>query len=203
MWKPQETALNAVHHTVVFNRRVRVLSQLLSAEIKRGTSVLDLGCGDGSIAKAILGLQPQLEVRGIDLMVRPHTQIPVSPFDGATIPFPDKSFDWVTIIDVLHHTDNPKRLIGESRRVARNGVILKDHLREGFAAYETLCLMDWVGNKGHKVNLVYNYLSKEEWDRIFSESGVVPKTWREALGIYPVPFTFLFDRRLHFIATLE
>ena len=44
-------ALNAVHGAIVFKRRVRVLSRLLSAEIKGGTSALDLGCGDGSIAK--------------------------------------------------------------------------------------------------------------------------------------------------------
>jgi SAM-dependent methyltransferase len=196
-------ALNAVHGAVVFKRRVRVLSRLLSAEINGGTTALDLGCGDGSIAKAIMALQPQLEFRGIDVLLQPRTLIPVDIFDGDTVPFFNESFDWVTIVDVLHHTDNPKRLITEAKRVARRGIIVKDHLREGFVAYETLRLMDWVGNKGHNVRLPYNYLSKSEWDGIFSETGVAPKTWTENLGIYPVPFSFLFDRRLHFIARLE
>jgi SAM-dependent methyltransferase len=196
-------ALNAIHGAAVFKRRVRVLSRIVAAEIRGGTSVLDLGCGDGSLAKAIMTVQPQLEFHGIDVLIRPQAVIPIDLFDGETIPFSNKSFDWVTIVDVLHHTDNPKQLLTEGRRVARRGVIVKDHLRQGFGASASLRLMDWIGNKGHKVNLPYNYISKDEWDRIFAEARVTVKTWTEDLGIYPGPLRLLFDRRLHFIATLE
>jgi 2-polyprenyl-3-methyl-5-hydroxy-6-metoxy-1,4-benzoquinol methylase len=46
-------------------------------------------------------------VRGIDIMARPTSHIPVDIFDGQTIPHPDKSFDVVSFVDVLHHTDDP------------------------------------------------------------------------------------------------
>jgi len=195
--------LNSVHDRLVFRRRVHVLARLLSQQMQSGVSVLDVGSGDGSIASEIMRQQPRLDVRGIDVFLRPKTSIQVDLFDGRRIPFPDKSVDWVTIVDVLHHTNDPKQLIAEAARVARLGVVIKDHLREGFAAYTTLRLMDWVGNWGHDVGLVYNYMSKAEWTRMFSEIGLHPITWNESLGLYPGPFGNLFDRQLHFVAMLH
>lgn len=199
----EKKLLNVVHDRAVFRRRVRVLSTLLADELGPGGTVLDLGCGDGSIAKAIMERKPGLSFRGIDVLVREHTLIPVTPFDGHTIPAQDGSFDWVTIVDVLHHTDDPARLVAEASRVARQGVVIKDHLREGFAAYQTLRLMDWIGNKGHGVRLPYNYLSRAEWQAIFAKTNIAAQSWRESLSLYPFPASLLFDRHLHFIARLR
>lgn len=195
--------LNTVHDRAVFRRRVRVLSEHLASELSSGGSVLDLGCGDGSIAKAIMDRKPGLHFRGIDVLVRPDTQIPVEWFDGHTIPAADASVDWVTIVDVLHHTDDPGRMVAEAARVARRGVVIKDHLREGVGAYATLRLMDWVGNKGHDVRLPYNYLSRAEWQAIFAKTGIAARSWTESLSLYPFPASLFFDRSLHFIATLR
>lgn len=199
----EKKLLNALHDRTVFRRRVRVLSTLLAEELGASGTVLDLGCGDGSIAKAIMERKPGLSFRGIDVLVRERTLIPVMPFDGRTVPAEDRSFDWVTIVDVLHHADEPARLVEEAARVARHGVVIKDHLREGFAAYQTLRLMDWVGNKGHGVRLPYNYLSRSEWRTIFAKAGIAPRSWRESLSLYPVPANLIFDRGLHFIARLR
>jgi SAM-dependent methyltransferase len=194
--------LNSAHDVTVFQRRVRVLAEHLAAELDAPGTVLDVGCGDGSIASAIMALKPGLSFRGIDVMLRPQSAIPATVYDGNHIPFADRSFDWVTIVDVLHHTDDPAKVLAECSRVARRGVVIKDHLREGFGARETLRLMDWVGNRGHDVRLPYNYLSKAEWDVIFGRIGVSPVTWSEDLGLYPPPFSLAFDRNLHFVATV-
>jgi 2-polyprenyl-3-methyl-5-hydroxy-6-metoxy-1,4-benzoquinol methylase len=199
----EKKLLNTVHDRAVFRRRVRVLSAHLADELDSSGSVLDLGCGDGSIARAIMDRKPGLTFRGIDVLIRPHTQISVEIFDGNTIPAEDGSFDWVTIVDVLHHTDDPGRLVAEAARVARRGVVIKDHLREGIGAYATLRFMDWVGNKGHDIRLPYNYLSRAEWEAIFSRTGVAVQSWRGSLSLYPLPANLIFDRSLHFIATLR
>jgi len=199
----QKQILNSVHDAAVFKRRVRVLAEHLADQLDGGGTVLDVGCGDGSIAQAIMARKPNLEFQGIDVMLRPHSAIPATVYDGDHVPFADKTFDWVTIVDVLHHTDNPARVLAECVRVARRGVVIKDHLREGFAAFSTLRLMDWVGNSGHDVRLPYNYLSKAEWHAIFAELGVSPASWNETLGLYPLPFALAFDRNLHFVATVR
>jgi ubiquinone/menaquinone biosynthesis C-methylase UbiE len=198
----EKKALNVLHDNLAFRRRVRVLANLVARELRDGRTVLDLGCGDGSIAKAVMNERPEYAFRGLDVFRRPQTWIPVDVFDGRTIPFPDRSFDWVTVVDVLHHTDTPGELLAEAARVSRLGVILKDHLCNGFAAYPTLRFMDWVGNRGHDVTLVYNYLSRGEWERIFTNVSLKAATWMEDLHLYPAPFNFVFDRNLHFVATL-
>jgi SAM-dependent methyltransferase len=203
-WRDPKAWLNAVHDKAVFGRRVRVLAGHLARAIPaRGpASVLDFGCGDGSIARALMALRPELGIEGVDVLIRPTTHIPVTRFDGARLPFPDGAFDYVTIVDVLHHTEDPAAVLGEACRAARRGVVIKDHLLQGFAAMATLRFMDWVGNRGHDVVLPYNYLSPERWNAAFKAAGCSPVSWTENLGLYPQPASLLFDRRLHFVALM-
>ncbi|NGP17113.1 class I SAM-dependent methyltransferase [Devosia aurantiaca] len=198
-----KAALNAAHDTVVFRRRVTVLSSQLARVLPESGTVLDVGCGNGEIAQAIMAIKPGLRLEGIDVFLRPQVAIPAQCYDGVTFPYADQSVDWVTIVDVLHHTDDPALVLREAARVARAGIVIKDHLREGLAARETLRLMDWVGNRGHGVRLPYNYLARAEWTKIFEDVGLRTSSWQEELGLYPFPASAIFERKLHFIATLS
>jgi SAM-dependent methyltransferase len=197
-----KSLLNAVHHAAVFNRRVRVLAGHIADAIPHRGTVLDLGAGDGSVAVALMQLRPDLKVEGVDVMIRPVTHIPVTQYDGVTLPFPDQSFDYVTIVDVLHHTDDAAAVLAEAARVARSGIVLKDHLVEGMLAEPTLRFMDWVGNRGHDVVLPYNYLTRDEWQDAYYRAQLAPASQTEQLGLYPPPFSWFFDRHLHFVALL-
>lgn len=197
-----KAALNLVHERAVFGRRVRVLAGEIAAAIPTGGDVLDLGAGDGSIAAAVMAVRPDLKFSGVDVMLRPVRRIEVALYDGKRLPFADQSFDYVTIVDVLHHTEDPAEVLAEAARVARLGVVVKDHRREGLLAGPTLRLMDWVGNRGHDVVLPYNYLSDAEWDVALGRAGLSRASETRRLGLYPVPFGWVFDRGLHFIARL-
>jgi ubiquinone/menaquinone biosynthesis C-methylase UbiE len=194
--------LNRLHGAAVFNRRVQVLARHLADAIPNRGTVLDLGCGDGSVAVALMKLRPDLRIEGVDVMIRPQTHIPVTQYDGTTLPFADGSFDYVTIVDVLHHTEDSASVLTEAARVARQGIVIKDHLLEGVLAGPTLRLMDWVGNRGHGVVLPYNYLSSKQWQEAFFKAQLTTVSNAEQLGLYPAPFSWLFDRRLHFVALL-
>jgi SAM-dependent methyltransferase len=194
--------LEKVHANVVFGRRVHVLARHLARVLPARASVLDVGCGDGSVAALVLDHRADLTIRGIDVLVRPVTQIPVEPFDGHSIDVPDGSFDVAMFIDVLHHTDDPRVLLREAARVARN-VVIKDHLAEGFLARPTLRTMDWFGNASHGVVLPYNYWTRRQWLTAFDEVGLVIDSESTALGLYPAPASLLFDRRLHVLWRLR
>lgn len=191
-----------LHEWYGFDRRVRALSRQIETLLPHDTSVLDVGCGDGTIDRLIQEKRPDLEFRGIDILVRSDTKIPVTEFDGVVIPHPDDSFDCVIFVDVLHHSDNANQLLCEARRVARRFVIIKDHILSGYLAGPTLRFMDDVGNKRHGVRLPYNYWKEDEWRSAFVESNLSVEVWNQGLGIYPWPATLLFDRDLHFLTQL-
>ncbi|UYO01101.1 MAG: methyltransferase domain-containing protein [Devosia sp.] len=196
--------LNAVHGALIFDRRVAVLAGAIAEMIPPGPArVLDLGCGDGQVALGVMRRRPDLEIEGADVLVRPVTHIPVTRYDGTRLPFADASFEHVSLVDVLHHTDNPAAVLAEAARVASDSIIIKDHLREGFLAGPVLRLMDWVGNRGHDVRLPYNYLHSGQWQAAFAVAGLAEKSRREKLGLYPPPLNWVFERQMHFVSRLE
>ena len=150
-----------------------------------------------------MALRPDVRIEGIDVLVRPDTAIPVTEYDGSHIPFPDDSFDAAILVDVLHHTDDPGLVLAEAARVARHGVLVKDHFRNGLLAGPTLRFMDWVGNASHGVRLPYNYLSRREWMALWQRLDLSPEALETRIGLYPQPFDAVFGRGLHFVSLLE
>ena len=199
MPEAKETLLTRMHDPF-HNRRVRVLSEHIAGAIPTAGRVLDLGAGDGQMAMALMRRRPDLAVEGVDVVPRPSTQIPVALYDGVTLPFADNSFDYVTIVDVLHHTTDPALVLAEAGRVARRGVVIKDHLREGFMAREVLAVMDWFGNFGDGVPMPYTFLSRAEWQAAFARARLRLESQVETLGIYVPPIRWICDRQLHFVA---
>jgi SAM-dependent methyltransferase len=198
---PNSRLLSDVN-TPYYNRRVWVLSRHLASAIPNRGTVLDVGARDGQIALALMRLRPDLKVEGVDIVPRPRTLIPVTRYDGATLPFADKSIDYVIMVDVLHHTPDPSALLIEAARVARQGVVVKDHLREGFLAQPTLVFMDWFGNFGDGVPMPYIFLSRREWQGAFFKARLELVSMAEKLNLYLPPAGWVFDRQLHFVAYL-
>jgi SAM-dependent methyltransferase len=191
------------HHSFVFQRRTRVLAEMLAAELPRGASVLDVGCGDGTVGSLIARLRPDVSVQGVEFLVRPGCKIECRAFDGSTLPFPGESFDVCLFVDVLHHTQDVTVLLREAVRVGRSFVLIKDHLDENILDDATLRFMDWVGNRPHGVTLTYNYQSRQQWTSHFASCGLVEASWKTRVPLYPMPFSLLVGRGLHFIALLK
>ncbi|HAN31057.1 MAG TPA: SAM-dependent methyltransferase [Myxococcales bacterium] len=192
-----------VHESVVFDRRIRVLSEYLASVLPQDAKVLDVGCGTGQMAQAFSAIRPDLRFKGIDILVRPETYMEVVEFDGVTIPFEDDSFDAIMMVDVLHHTADPTVLLREANRVARESIVLKDQLLNGWFSGPTLAFMDKVGNARHGVVLPYNYWRHDQWVEALEVLHLKVESWQERLGLYWWPASLLFDRRLHFVARLS
>jgi SAM-dependent methyltransferase len=149
-----------------------------------------------------LALRPELRARGFEIQPRDGTAIPVETFDGRELPLAAKSVDYILFIDVLHHTEAPQQLLREGIRVARRGILVKDHLLQGFLARATLRLMDGVGNARHGVALPYNYWAPAKWREVFEKTDL-HGAWNTELRLYPIPLDWLFGRSLHFLVRLE
>jgi SAM-dependent methyltransferase len=194
--------LDRYHAARVHTRRVRILATTAARLLPPDARVLDVGCGDGLLAATLGQLRPDVTITGVELAPRKDCHIPVTAFDGRSLPFADGSFGAILLVDVLHHTTDPTVLLREAARVASTAVLLKDHLREGWGAQATLRFMDEVGNRRHDVALPYNYLSRAEWDRAFAACGLRPEETDPVRALYPFPARLVFGRGLHFFARL-
>jgi SAM-dependent methyltransferase len=191
------------HRAFVFQRRARVLAEMLAAQIPQRASVLDIGCGDGTIASLIAQLRPDISIQGVEFMVRPGCKIECHSFDGLALPFTNSSFDVCLFVDVLHHTEDPSVLMREAVRVSRSLVLIKDHLDENAVDNLTLRLMDWVGNRPHGVVLTYNYQNRKQWTELFLKLGLSEASWTTQIPLYAWPLRLLAGRELHFVSVLK
>jgi ubiquinone/menaquinone biosynthesis C-methylase UbiE len=195
--------IERVHGRYVHQRRVEVLARHVTEVLPLGASVLDVGCGDGRLARQVMQARPDISITGVDVLVRPETEIPVRQFNGTTLPFDSQSVDVVMFVDVLHHTDEPMVLLREATRVARTAVLIKDHTEKGPFAHATLRFMDQVGNRRHGVALPHNYWKQSQWDKAWRELQLTPAVCKTRLGLYPFPANLVFERGLHFVALLR
>lgn len=195
--------LDFLHGELVYGRRVSRLAALVAERIPRGARVLDVGTGDGELAARLLELRRDISITGVDVLARPRAAIPVELFDGLRLPMQTEAVDAVMCIDVLHHAEDPQQLLTECGRVARDVVIVKDHLREGFLAGPILRFMDWAGNARHGVRLPYQYFSRAEFQDLIARCGLGVLQWNEALALYPAHADWIFGRSLHVLASLS
>ena len=94
------SVLELLHGRYVHNRRISVLSEWCSNLMPRNASVLDVGSGDGRLARLVANKRPDISIQGIDVRVRTGAAIPVESFNGRSIPYGDHSFDVVMLIDL-------------------------------------------------------------------------------------------------------
>jgi len=103
------------------NHLLEKVIQILQNE-KRG-KVLDLGCGDGDYAKRLKDLGFEVIAGDIDLKrFRYKNEIEFKHCDiTKEMPFPDKTFDYVLLMEVVEHLRNPYIVLSEINRIIKDG----------------------------------------------------------------------------------
>lgn len=95
-----------------------------------GETMLDVGCGTGSLCVALAARAPNSAITGIDFSpayiayarrTNTHARVTFETGDACALPYADRSFDRVLSLLVLHYVREPDKAIAEMRRVARPG----------------------------------------------------------------------------------
>jgi SAM-dependent methyltransferase len=131
-----------------------------------GERVLEIGCGTGS--DLLQFAKHGAVATGIDITPehlrlareRAGNLAQVLPGDGANIPFPDGSFDYVYSHGVLHHLDQPRRMVDEIFRVLRPGGRFNVHVYAQWSYWPPLLLLRhgwnwklWIENSREPVHI--------------------------------------------------
>lgn len=128
----------------VFNSRVAPIFY----EIPKGSKVLDIGCNSGEFMR-LLRDKKECDVYGVDvaedLIAKCQAKgLSAQVADAEHLPFPDASFDYVTLMEVLVHVFDPVAMLKEIRRVLKpKGILL------GSAPHANLERYAWEDNRMH------------------------------------------------------
>jgi ubiquinone/menaquinone biosynthesis C-methylase UbiE len=156
-------------------RTAKKMAEDCSGFIKPKSKFLDLGCGSG-IVSLEFKKKFDLDLIGIDIVDNLAVDMELKLIDGKTLPFDDGSFDAVLISYVLHHADEPVRLLKEAKRVVKAGgkVIVFEDLYKGILA-KIICkihgstygfLFEHHGGKER-----INFKNQKQWEEIFRMLG--------------------------------
>lgn len=94
-------------------------------------TILDLGCGDGSLLAEFAAKFPASKLMGSDVSERalsiarrnaPHAEFFQATLPGGTLP-PNRTFDVVTLSEVLEHIEDDEAVLREVAPIARHVVI--------------------------------------------------------------------------------
>jgi ubiquinone/menaquinone biosynthesis C-methylase UbiE len=106
------------------------VTELLTLAAPRGKTILEVGCGEGKLATALVQSVPaparylatdvSLEAITAELDARIETAVA----SAYALPFADRSFDIVVCCEVLEHLDEPARGLAELARVAGERVLI-------------------------------------------------------------------------------
>ena len=109
--------------------RLACLSDAVGRYVRPGDRVLDLGCGTGELARALVGIG--LDVAGCDISPEMLRRVARVPSRGVgwvqlepawrTLPFGTAAFDLVIAASVLKYVTEPVAVLRECARVLRSG----------------------------------------------------------------------------------
>ncbi|UCE36906.1 MAG: class I SAM-dependent methyltransferase [Thermoplasmata archaeon] len=156
-----------VYDRFLYPVRNKYLADYLINFVSHGDSLLDIGCAEGTIPY-LMSQKKKIAVHGVDVYFKSRPLIPSSRYDGSTLPFENKQFNYSMAVDVLHHCEDIKATLQEMMRVS-GGIIIKDHYYKNDWDRFLLKLFDVCANKPYGVNIQFNFKRWEQWEKIFNE----------------------------------
>ena len=164
--------------------------------VRDGQLVLDVGCGTGHLAVAVINASNATTVQGIDASsayiehARRHCANPRVTFnvgDACAIDFGDDTFDCVLSLLLLHFVPRAGDAIAEMKRVAKPGAVVAAavwDVRGGFVAnrmfFDTAAALDAQAGERRSRN----------YTRPMTRPGELAAAWRDA-GLLDVTETTL------------
>lgn len=154
------TYTHGQHRTVLDSYRVRTAANsagYLMPHLQSGQSLLDIGCGPGSITADLAALVAPGEVIAVDassevldqaarLFAERGVTVRTLVSDAVATALPDDCVDVVHAHQVLQHVDDPVAVLREMRRVCRPGglVAVRDADYAAFTWYpESSAITEW------------------------------------------------------------
>ncbi len=132
-------------------QKAKIKAALNELKLKKGSLVLDVGCGTGLLfphiaedAALLVGLDfSSIILRQARKRARQHSSVAILRADVDFLPFRDKTFNVVFAITLLQNMPNPLRGLYEIKRVAQSkAAVIATGLKKEFSREEFARLLE-------------------------------------------------------------
>lgn len=160
--------MRQLHYNDRMPTREEIIVAHIAPFIPPQRNVLEIGAGNGLVAD-MLQRQSGASFTLLDVVDYNRTTLQLHVFDGKSLPFPDNAFDMTLLIFVLHHNPDPRPVLREALRVARQGVLLVENDVEGAVRKPLTQLVDSGEFVRRGVPRCYFTKSTAEWLTLLHE----------------------------------
>ena len=148
---------------------------LIEDFIEEKERIIDIGAGGGWVSDEI---QKRKKTKNLllDVISLNQTDLPLVLYDGKNIPFDENSFDTALLICVLHHCQDPLRVLEEARRTVKKRIIIIEDIASTPLGKFFLKIKDSFLNIAFSllacslkevINLPFNFKTIPEWEKTF------------------------------------
>jgi len=144
-----------------------------------GSELLEVGAAEGWVGQSLQERDSSRNIKLLDVTDLNASQLPLTLYDGRDFPFPDKSFDTTIAMLVLHHCEDPDRVLEEIARVTRHRLIITESVYRCRPGKWLLWSMDNLVNglrSGGLMPAGLYFRTIPQWHQSFRRLGMVMKT---------------------------
>jgi SAM-dependent methyltransferase len=141
--------------------------------------VLDIGAGDCNLGVELMRANG-CTVVPVDVADANRTALPLTLYDGRTLPFADASFDAGLLLFVLHHAEEPGALLGEAARVCRRVIAFED-INATWWDKKTFRRTHWVYDRFLGIHYPHHEWPPERWSALACAAGLAER-WSGPIG---------------------
>lgn len=162
------------YHSKAVRKETHQSLALVEPHLRKGDTVLDIGCGSAYLTWALAARYPDSQVLAVDIVdarkkPTPHFAL----YDGVKLPFDDASCDVVMLNFVLHHIPNETKpaVLAEVRRVCRRSLLVMEDTPRNFVDRYFNNRHGETFRKSINSTAGYGFYSQREWEGIFRDAS--------------------------------
>lgn len=151
-------------------KRAAKIANDIEKYLKPGNKILDVGAGNCNICEALMKnnfIVTAIDIKNLSLVKNINPII----CNGEDLLFNDNEFDVALLLFVLHHCNNPEKVLSEASRVSRRLIVMEDIYSNIFQKYLTFAIDSFLNQEfiGHP----HSNKSDFEWKKLFENLGLL------------------------------
>ncbi len=171
--------------------RAGAITRQIRPFVQAGESMLDIGSGSGMVAASLVD-KVGVDITMLETFDYNATRLPLTIYDGNTIPFEDKSFSTSSLIFVLHHANNSPQLLSEAARVSRHQVLV---MEDSPATNLEKRVWEWADYKmNHAVHeevaVAHETKTTDQWEVDFNAAGLYIQCIRKFRSVFTTALAY-------------